>query len=138
MSCDMRHPTTRPPARRPLTYLGISPTGLPTTVHSWSPVRGQAGSAATFTFTCTSVWPHGSKSDGNGSYGITLDGSTSVGEGFSDGDLFRQVVFVATGLDGNKAHRLAAENVGMNGTNLVVDSVSGIRLAFLCRCWLII
>jgi len=89
-------------------------------------VTGQAGSTASLTFNGTAVWLYGSKGKNNGKYNVTLDdGSVFVGNGFSDGDLFQQVLFKATGLDGSKAHRLTVGNVGANETkHLAIDSVS--------------
>ena len=74
------------------------------------------------------MWLYGSKGKNNGEYKITLDDATVnsafVGNGFSEDHSFRHVLFEAKGLDGNKTHRLTVENVGMDGTYLVIDSVS--------------
>ena len=126
VSCDAHRPTARVPTADILEDL---PRRL--AYNGTFMVTGQAGSTATLTFNGTSVWLYGSKGKGNGAYNVTLDGSSSADNGFSDRDLFQQVLFAATGLDGNKTHRLTVENVGTNGTNLVIDSVSGIRLVFL-------
>ena len=92
-------------------------------------VTDRGGSTASLTFNGTAVWLYGSKGKSNGGYKVTLDGDpanpTFVGSGFSDQDLFQQVLFEAEGLDGNKTHLLTVENVGTNETMyLVVDSVS--------------
>ena len=88
-------------------------------------VTSRGGSTASFTFNGTAVWLYGSKGKNNGKYNVTLDDdSVFVGNGFSSGDLFQQVLFKATGLDGGKMHRLTVGNVGANETKqLVIDSV---------------
>jgi len=91
-------------------------------------VTGRGGSTASLTFNGTAVWLYGSKGKNNGKYNVTLDDdSVFVGSGFSDGDLFQQVLFKATGLDGSKLHQLTVGNVGANETkHLVIDSVSSV------------
>lgn len=91
-------------------------------------VTNRTGSTASLTFNGTSVWLYGSKGKGNGEYKVTLDDapadSVFVGSGFSEEDSFQQVLFGAMDLDGSRTHRLTVENVGTNGTYLVIDSVS--------------
>lgn len=119
-SCDTRHSTILIPADMPedlphrLAYNGTFM------------VTAQGGSTASLTFNGTAVWLYGSKGKNNGKYNVTLDDdSVFVGDGFSDGDLFQQVLFKASGLDGSKTHRLTVGNIGANETtHLVIDSVS--------------
>jgi hypothetical protein len=91
-------------------------------------VTNHVNSTASLTFNGTAVWLYGSKSNYTGAYKVTLDGSansTFVGDGFSEQNLFHQVLFEAEGLDGNKTHQLTVENVGTGGRMyLVIDSVS--------------
>jgi len=55
---------------------------------------------------------------------VTLDDhSVFVGNGFSNEDLFQQVLYQAGGLDADKTHRLVVENMGTT-SHLVIDSVS--------------
>ncbi|KAF9653280.1 hypothetical protein BDM02DRAFT_3182818 [Thelephora ganbajun] len=91
-------------------------------------VTDRDGSTATFTFNGTAVWLYGSKSKSNGNYKVTLDDiptdSAFIGNGFSDEDLFQQVLFEAKGLDGTKLHRLTVESVVTDGTTyLAIDSI---------------
>ena len=88
-------------------------------------VTNQTGSTASFTFNGTSIWLYGSKGNNSGEYKVTLDDdSPFVGIGFSKENLFQQVLFEASGLDGTQTHRLTVENTGTTGTQLVIDSVS--------------
>ena len=117
VTCDIQLPSS------PLTCLRTSPR----LVHNGTfMVTAQSGSTASLTFNGTAVWLYGSKGKNNGKYNVTLDDdSVFVGNGFSDEDLFQQVLFKATGLDGSKTHRLTVGNVGANETkHLVIDSVS--------------
>jgi len=70
---------------------------------------------------------------------VTLDdNSVFVGNGFSNEDLFQQVLYQAGGLDGNKTHRLVVENMGTT-SHLVIDSVSDGACPTVSRCgiWLL-
>ena len=119
-SCDMRYSTIPIPAD----MLEDLPHRL--AYNGTFMVTAQSGSTASLTFNGTAVWLYGSKGENNGKYNVTLDDdSVFVGNGFSDGDLFQQVLFKATGLDGSRTHRLTVGNMGANETKqLVIDSVS--------------
>ena len=120
VSCDTHRSTTRIPTAdlRTLSHrLAHNGTFM---------VTNRSGSTASLTFNGTSVWLYGSKGKNNGEYNVTLDDdSVFVGNGSSNKDLFHQVLFKATGLDGSKLHRLTVGNLGVNETkHLVIDSVS--------------
>jgi hypothetical protein len=125
VSCDTRRRTTR--------ILTADISDIPRRLfdNGTFMVTNHVNSTASLTFNGTAVWLYGSKSNSTGAYKVTLDGSansTFVGDGFSEQNLFHQVLFEAEGLDGNKTHQLTVENVGTAGRMyLVIDSVSRVE-----------
>jgi len=88
-------------------------------------VTDEPGSTVSFTFNGTAVWVYGTKSKKSGAYSVTLDQDpdqySTLYDGSSDEDLFQQVLFEASGLDGSKLHHLTVKN---NDAELTIDSVS--------------
>lgn len=66
--------------------------------------------SASLVFNGTAVWVYGGMRSNYGPYNVTFDGQLYQDTGYYDGDLFQQVLFSATGLDGAETHTMSIIN----------------------------
>ena len=84
------------------------------------------GASATLTFNGTAVWIYGAMRSNHGFYNVTLDGQMYQDNGYYGSDIFQQVLFAASGLDGTTPHTVSIMNSPTDSIRrfLDVDSVS--------------
>ncbi|KAI0091114.1 hypothetical protein BDY19DRAFT_886314 [Irpex rosettiformis] len=67
------------------------------------------GATATLTFNGSAVYLYGAFRGNHDQYSVTLDGTTTVKNGYSNGEKFQQLMFSATNLN-NVQHQLVLKN----------------------------